>query len=61
MKLTLLYLGVELMLDEPLKNCSDLLYMGFEGLRLDQNIVNVDNDTLVQHIPENVINEGLKH
>ncbi len=60
-ELTFLYLGVQLVFDEPLECCPDVFNMGFKGVRVYQYIVNVNDDELVQHVPENVIDECLEH
>lgn len=44
-----------------LQHGSDLMDMFFKCIRVNQDIINVDNDGLIQHVLEDVINEYLEH
>ncbi len=60
-ELTLLYFSIQLVLDESFKYCSDVLQMGIKGVRIYQYIIDVDNDELAEHVPEDIVDEHLEH
>ncbi len=53
MKFTLLCLGVQLMVDETTKNCSDRLDMILECRGIYQDVVDIDNYPAVKHVSLN--------
>lgn len=48
MELALFYFGVHLVLDEPLKDHSNVLYMVGQSVRIDKNVVDIDNYRLME-------------
>ncbi len=61
MKFTLLCLGVQLMVDETTKNCSDLLDMILECHGIYQDVIDIDNYPAVKHVSEYFVNERLEN
>ena len=60
MELTLLRLDIQSVLKTLLQDLSDVSRLLRQGPREDQDIVNVDEDRAVQHVPEDIINQGLE-
>ena len=60
MELALLRLDIQSVLKQPLQDLSDVNPVLLHGPREDQDIVNVDEDGAVQHVPEDIINQGLE-
>lgn len=47
-------------MDQPLEDLSDLLHMLLHGIRVDQDIIYLDNNKSVKHVFEYIVNECLK-
>ncbi len=61
MELAFLCLGVQLVLQEMFQDCSDVTDMFFIGFGVNQDVVDVDDYPLVQHISENIVNKCLEY
>ncbi|KAJ4491757.1 hypothetical protein C8R41DRAFT_833041 [Lentinula lateritia] len=48
------------MMAKPPKNLLDVFLVFFWRIRVDQNIVQVDDDTNIEHVREDVINKPLE-
>lgn len=60
MKLTLLCLGVKLMFNEALQNGSDMANVILKGVGVNEDIVDIHNDPLIEHVTEYVIDESFE-
>jgi hypothetical protein len=60
MKLAFIRTSMKLVKAKPTKDFTDLLPVLRRVVRVNQNVVKVDNDTDIDHVRENVIHEALK-
>ena len=60
MKFTFLRFGVQLVLNETLKHGPDMLDVFFEVLGVYENVVNVDDDPAIEHVPKDVVDKLLE-
>lgn len=60
MKLTFFCFGVQLMGDQTLQYSTNVVQMVLQGVGINEDIVNIDYDVTVQHVPEHVVDERLK-
>ncbi|KAF8832667.1 hypothetical protein HHX47_DHR1001691 [Lentinula edodes] len=59
-ELALLGIGIEPMMAKSPKNFLDVFLVFFWRIRVDQNIVKIDDDTNIKHVREDVINKPLE-
>lgn len=60
MELALFSFGVQLELNHPFEDLSDLLDVFLQGVGVDQDVIDVYNNKSVEHVSEDVINKGLE-
>ena len=58
MEYTLLRLNIKSVLQQSLQNLSNVSPVLLHGLGEDQDVVEVTENGMVQHVPENVIDKG---
>lgn len=61
MELAILGLNEKFVLQEPLQEQADMLSVFQKTARKKQNVIYVHKEESVQHVPQDVINHGLKH
>ncbi len=60
MEFAFLQFGVQLVFDETVEHGSDLVNVLLQSLGVNDDIIDVDYDKSVEHIPEDIVDKGLK-